>query len=111
MTKIPQVDDNELKEWYLNDRFHKDLILIDIREKDEFEQEFIESSYNVPTMQVPQTDFSEVSSKTAVFLCRSGNRTKVYEDFLLAAGFQQNYCLDGGILQWKRCDLPTVIKK
>lgn len=110
MTKISQVDDKTLQKWYEEDRFNKDLILIDIREREEFQEEFIATSYNVPTMSVPSYDFSEIKDKTAIFLCRSGNRTKVYEQYLKAAGFKDSYSLDGGIIQWKRCGLPTIKK-
>jgi rhodanese-related sulfurtransferase len=108
MTIVNHLNDEAVKEWKNSNKFNaEDVILIDIREPDEFKQEYIEGSLNVPTQQVQQTDFSAENHKNVVFLCRSGNRTRTIESILSSTGFKEIFTLTGGIEQWKRCGLPT----
>ncbi|PIR26361.1 MAG: hypothetical protein COV43_02010 [Deltaproteobacteria bacterium CG11_big_fil_rev_8_21_14_0_20_42_23] len=86
-------------------------LLIDIREADEYNREHIPGSKNIPLSQLAQYDFSREKNKTAFFLCARGNRTKQAQDIIQNIGFEQVYCLEGGLGQWKMCGLETRINK
>jgi rhodanese-related sulfurtransferase len=92
-------------------------VIIDVRERDEFEAEHIKNSINVPL-----SHFSSVApgvldhfmDAKVTIMCRSGARAKMAENQALALGFSpaggyQIY--DGGILKWKKQGLDTVAHK
>jgi rhodanese-related sulfurtransferase len=84
-------------------------ILIDVREPSEHARERIPGARSVPLSAVDRADFSRDRDKVAVFHCRTGNRTTVHADRLLAAGFKAAYALAGGLEAWKAAGLPTVV--
>ncbi len=84
-----------------------DVVLIDIREPAEYAREHILGARLVPLTAIDTHDFDTERSKTAVFTCRSGNRTAMNASRLLAKGFREAYVLDGGLDAWKRAGLPV----
>lgn len=87
------------------------ILLIDIREPEEYKREHIPGSKNIPLSQLAEYDFSGEKNKTAFFLCAHGNRTKNATSLIENLGFQKAYCLEGGLGQWKNCGLETCINK
>lgn len=84
-----------------------EVILIDIRSPREFAHEHIEGAQLVPLGSFDRHDFPNSRSQTAVFTCRSGARTTMAANRLLAKGFRSAYVLEGGLDAWKRAGLPV----
>jgi rhodanese-related sulfurtransferase len=89
----------------------EDLLLVDVREKDEHDFEHIEGDMLIPLSELtanklPHTD------KTIVFYCRSGMRSQsAYLKILADNEHLVAYSLKGGIEGWKACQLPVVKNK
>jgi rhodanese-related sulfurtransferase len=82
-------------------------ILVDIREKDEWQREHIPTARHHALSAIeqhpPQVD------GPIIFHCRSGNRTTVNAARLAAAApGKEVYLLEGGIEAWRDAGLPTV---
>lgn len=86
-------------------------ILIDVREIDEHAREHIIGARLAPLSAIDAHDFDRDHDKAAVFHCRSGMRTQTNAARLLACGFREAYCLEGGIEAWKAAGLPTHANK
>lgn len=84
-----------------------EIVLIDIREPSEYAREHIHGARLVPLAAIDSHDFDTERNKTAVFTCRSGNRTAMNASRLLAKGFRETYVLDGGLDAWKSAGLPV----
>ncbi|MFZ5790892.1 MAG: rhodanese-like domain-containing protein [Pseudomonadota bacterium] len=84
------------------------VLLIDIREPDEYARESIPGARLVPLSTLERYDFGEelASGKTLVFHCKGGNRTAMCAPHLIAKGCVGAYVLAGGIESWKRARLP-----
>lgn len=89
-------------------------IIIDVRERDEYEAEHIENSIHLPL-----SNFSSMApgilahflDRKIVLMCRSGNRAKMAKTQALALGFnpEMGYeVYEGGMLAWKAQRKPTV---
>lgn len=51
------------------------------------------------------------SGQSAIFMCRSGNRTQINCDRLAAQVTDQAYVLEGGLEAWKAAGLPTLLDR
>ena len=97
------------------ERFSKDEArLVDIRETDEYTQEFVPGSRLIPLSIIAKHPLKDADApdKPIVFFCHSGNRTANASDLLeRLAGDVQAYRLDGGISGWEKAGLlnhPSV---
>lgn len=102
---------SEISSWCKQGKLPDNVVVIDIREPSEYRREHIPGSRNVSVAMLAKTDFSADKDKIAVFHCRSGNRTKMATDAILACGFKEAYCLPEGIEQLKKCNLPITVDK
>ena len=102
-----EVDANTLKSWVDEDK----VVLIDIREPDEYSREHIAGSRLVPLSSFNPTDFPNEHEKIGVFHCGSGQRTANAAAQILSTGFKQVYHLDGGLGAWKAAGLPVNINR
>ena len=87
----------------------KDAIILDVREKDEFEAERIEHSVHIPMSQflhLAPTFLQQLPLHTNILLmCRGGNRAKLVQKKIEQLGFGSQVhttVFEGGILEWKR---------
>lgn len=87
------------------------VVLIDVREPDEYARERIRGARLVPLSRFEQEDVSRFRDTTVVFACRTGNRTTVNARRLRSAGLPGAMELDGGLLAWKRAGLPTELDR
>jgi len=85
--------------------------LIDIREASEFIKERIPGACLHPYTSLAPGEFREDERRIGVFYCRSGHRTALLAERLLASGFDEVYHLEGGILAWKKAGLPLLINQ
>jgi rhodanese-related sulfurtransferase len=83
-------------------------IVLDIREPDEYARAHLSGSRSAPLSTLAAADFRAEAGRTAVFLCRSGQRTAANAQRLLAKGFAEAYCLTGGIAAWEAAGLPVA---
>jgi rhodanese-related sulfurtransferase len=100
---LGEIGPHTLAEW-LRDR---KATLIDIREPHEHAAERIAGGTLVPLSGFPAGLPAGPKPETAVFYCRSGNRTGKNAALLCAAGYARTYHLVGGILGWKEAGLPV----
>ena len=93
------------------ERFSKgEARLVDIRETDEYTQEFVPGSRLIPLSIIAKHPLKDADApdKPIVFFCHSGNRTANASDLLeRLAGDVQAYRLDGGISGWEKAGLPV----
>lgn len=87
-------------------------VIIDVRERDEFDAEHVEHSIHIPLSnferQAPAV-FKSLSGKSVLLMCRSGKRAGLAAT--QASGFCEGVQLEvfkGGILEWKNQGKPTV---
>lgn len=85
----------------------KKVRLVDVRTPSEYAEEHLVGAENID---VKAADFAEkikpLKGKVAVY-CRSGKRSLVAANQLAAQGCTV-YNLDGGIVAWKKAELPTT---
>ena len=76
----------------------KDIVIIDVREKWEFEEENI-GAMNVPLGDIPTklSDLDFCKNKEVVVHCKSGTRSNQAMKYLLKNGFTNVKSLEGGI--------------
>ncbi|TEU24634.1 MAG: rhodanese-like domain-containing protein [Gammaproteobacteria bacterium] len=87
----------------------KDLIVLDVREAKERKTGYIDNDTHIPLSQVKNQLDSLDNSKKILVYCRSGSRSSHIAGLLTRNDFERVYNLKGGILAWKRANLP--IKK
>ncbi|MGN0916389.1 MAG: rhodanese-like domain-containing protein [Succinivibrio sp.] len=78
------------------------VVLIDVREKEEFESGYIAPAINLPLGKISKETMKEIApdvAKPVIVYCRSGRRSKEAADKLVGMGYY--YVLDlGGITTW-----------
>ena len=82
-----------------------EMILIDIREADEFAREHVAGSRAAPLSGM--TGEALGHDKPVVFTCRTGNRTGMNAAKLAACVPGEAYVLEGGLEAWKAAGLPV----
>ena len=88
-----------------------DLIIIDVREQDEYDQAHLENAILVPLSTVSAEKINEINptNKTILIHCRSGKRSKVAANVLLSQGYSGEILeLDEGINAWIESDQPVI---
>lgn len=81
----------------------KDVQLVDVRTKQEYEQGHIDDAQNID-FNSPTFDEDIVKldkNKPVLLYCKSGGRSAKCAEKLKAAGFIKIFDLEGGITQWK----------
>jgi rhodanese-related sulfurtransferase len=90
---------------------HKGVMIIDVREQDEFDQAHLENAILVPLSTVSAEKINELNptNKTILIHCRSGKRSKVAANVLLSQGYSGEILeLDEGINAWIESDQPVI---
>ncbi len=81
--------------------------LIDVREIDEWQAVRLPNITNIPMSEI-ETRFNEIrQDKPVILVCRTGGRSQMAGEFLVANGFDNVYNLLEGTLGWVRRELPT----
>lgn len=85
------------------------LVLIDVREANEFETGHIQGALLRPLGQV--ANWSKPLDKNAEYLlvCRSGHRSGLAASRLVASGFEHVTSVTGGMLAWAEAGYPSVV--
>lgn len=106
--KIQEMGPREVAE-LLEDSDDEDLVLIDVRERDEYEQGAIPGARFIPRgfldvkieREVPEKD------KTVVLHCAGGVRSAMAAYDLQEIGYENVISMKGGFNQWEELGLPT----
>lgn len=85
-----------------------DLLLVDVRERDEHGTERIDGAVNMPLSQFDPHALPVAAGKTVVLHCQGGVRSAKALDACRRAGVDVRHHLQGGINAWKAAGLPTV---
>lgn len=83
-----------------------DVVLIDVREPEEYAAGHIPGVQLMPRGTVPARLKEIPTDKTVIVTCRSGNRSGQITDFLRRNGFTRVHNMQGGILAWQRAGYP-----
>ncbi|MFV1923044.1 MAG: rhodanese-like domain-containing protein [Methylotenera sp.] len=88
----------------------KQAIIVDVREQDERNEEYIEGTLFIPLAQLESRldELAAYKNRPIIVQCRSGRRSNIAGANLLKAGFKQVLNLEGGILAWNKQGLATV---
>jgi rhodanese-related sulfurtransferase len=84
-----------------------ELILIDIREADEFAREHIAGAVSLPLSRLEAGHVSLRGTQPVAFTCRTGMRTNANCDRLAAHVGEPAFVLEGGLDGWKKAGLAT----
>ena len=101
------MQDNQISVIELQQRRDRkeNLLLLDVRENNEFEFVHIQGSLHIPLGQIMDRTSEIVYEGDCVVLCHHGIRSQQAVNFLLHSGFSSLYNLTGGIDAWSAtCD-------
>jgi len=89
-------------------------VIIDVRERDEYAEEHIEHSINVPLSSfatVAPGVLKAVEDREITFICHSGMRSAQAISLAKGMGYQNEHTydsFDGGLLEWKKQGKPLI---
>jgi rhodanese-related sulfurtransferase len=86
----------------------QEILLIDVREPDEFAAARIAGAVNMPLSSFDPAALPPAEGKAIVFQCGSGKRSASAVAACQKAGQAHDAHLAGGIMAWKSHGLPTV---
>ena len=84
------------------------ILLIDVREPDEFAAEKIAGALNIPLSTLDPAALPDARGKTIVLQCAGGKRSAMAVDKCRKANQAIETHLAGGLAAWKAAGLPTV---
>ena len=76
-------------------------VLLDVRTEDEYWEESVKDSLNIPLHELEERVVELDKNKTYITFCRSGVRSKTAALILLEEGFTKVFNSQEGILTWK----------
>lgn len=85
-----------------------DIVLLDVREKWEFEICNIDSSINIPMNEVPAAVKNLAEDRETIIICHHGARSMQVAHYLENTGFSDIINLDGGVDAWARLVDPAM---
>jgi rhodanese-related sulfurtransferase len=88
-------------------RDRDDVVLIDVREQEEYDEAHIPNITLIPLGTVPDSLDQIPTDKTVIVTCRSGNRSGQATEFLRQQGFDNVHNMEGGINAWKAAGYPV----
>lgn len=89
-----------------------DAVVLDLREKKEFEGGHIVDAINIPLAKLKQrmAELNKHKDKPLVLVCKIGQQSSEAARMLKTEGYDNVYRLSGGITEWKAQSLPLVQK-
>jgi rhodanese-related sulfurtransferase len=87
----------------------KDAVIVDVREPGEFKSGHIPHARNIPIGQIEARlkELEKLRRRPILLSCASGNRSGAAGGTLRKAGFEQVYCLAGGMAAWQQAAMPV----
>src|SRR3990172_11603441 len=93
------IEPRELKKKLEN---HENIFLLDVRTPEEFEEQRIKGSANIPITELEKRISEVPKDKEIITICEYGNRSLRAAYFLNKKGYKA-FSLTGGIEAWKKC--------
>jgi rhodanese-related sulfurtransferase len=84
------------------------IVLVDIREPDEFVAGHVPGAINLPLSKLTPAALPKRGDKTVVIMCRSGNRTSRLAQALPSVGRDDIVDYSGAMIDWTRRGGPIV---
>ena len=85
-----------------------EVVLVDVRERDEHEAERIEGALLLPLSKFDARSLPCDTTKEVILHCGSGKRSALAYEQCISAGVAVRAHMGGGIMAWKQAGLPTV---
>lgn len=83
-------------------------LLIDVRTPQEFQNDgHIQGARLLPLASLPLRMDEVPQDQPIVLVCRSGARSRVAGERLVAAGYDEVFNLQGGMMRWRQAGLPV----
>ena len=88
----------------------KDGVILDIRDKKEFETGHIVDAINIPSSKLASRlpELEKYKSRPVIVVCKLGQHSSEACKTLTAAGFEQVVRMQGGMTEWRAQGLPVV---
>lgn len=86
---------------------HKGVVMIDVREPDEYRSGHVKGAKLMPLSSVPQRWQELKSFDEVIVICRSGNRSMMACRQLSTLGIANVSNLSGGMMAWASAQLPV----
>ena len=86
-----------------------DVVLLDVREQDEYDAGHIPGVVLLPTSTFPGWLDEVPTDKTVIVTCRTGNRSGQITSALEAEGFDNVHNMLGGIVEWENRGYGVVV--
>jgi rhodanese-related sulfurtransferase len=88
---------------------HKNALVLDVRDEKEFDNGHILGAKNIPVLKLKERigELERYRDKPIVVVCGSGKRSATGCAVLGAREFAQAYNLTGGMMAWRKADLPV----
>jgi rhodanese-related sulfurtransferase len=102
--------DLNAKQFYEMMQKEKNVIILDVRTAQEYQEGHISNAINIPVQILGQQldKLNNFKDKKILVYCRSGHRSAIASQILDRAGFKNVYNLKGGLFEWKASGLPLV---
>ena len=104
---IPEMTPLEVKRMVDDGR---PFVLVDVRERDEYQICCIPGSKLIPLGELPRCLHELSRSEEIVIHCKSGKRSAQAVELLMKTGFRRVWNLKGGILAWSDQVNPAIPK-
>ena len=95
----------QVKEWVAN----KEVLLVDVRETNEFEAEHIAGSLLLPLSHFDAEAFPKIPGARIVVQCGIGKRSEAARKMLVKAGHVNVLNMAGGLAAWKEAGFETEV--
>jgi rhodanese-related sulfurtransferase len=96
-------------DFYSDMKLKPEIMIIDVRSKDEFRAERIEGAVNIPVDKLPCRKAKKISRETVIYLyCKSGVRSCSAESKFNNMGFKHVFSLENGLNFWEKSGLPVI---
>lgn len=87
----------------------KKAVIIDVRENGEWQEQHIQGALHIPLAQLNDrlAELAPYKNTPIITQCQRGGRSKQAQAVLKAAGFNDVYNLEGGLVAWDDAGLKT----
>lgn len=88
----------------------KDGVVLDVREKKEFDSGHIVDAINIPLAKLKQRlpELKKYKEKPLIIVCKLGQHSSDAAKQLQEDGFSEVYRLSGGVTEWKAQSMPLI---
>jgi len=87
-----------------------DSVILDVSEPVDYKKGHIPNSVNMTlkSMQAGLGKLEKQKKKTVIVVCQAGNKAQPAAKMLIKNGFEKVYVLSGGMMAWRKENLPVV---